>query len=107
MMTAITVFELESGLSGYDQWADKISAFTEAVPIQPLDLESARWAGLVERGLRQQGIPIGVADVLIAGICLAGKRPLFTLNRAHFARVDGLRLFTPDQTEPPPRRGTA
>lgn len=99
MLTAVTVFELESGLRGYDQLLNQIATFSEVMPVLPLDLESARRAGQEERRLQQRGVAVGVADVLIAGICLARKRPLLTLNREHFSRIDGLRVLTPNRME--------
>jgi len=38
------------------------------------------------------GTPIGMADYLIAGICLARGARLLVRNRSHFERVPGLEL---------------
>ena len=99
VMTAISAFELEIGLHGYDQLLSRVPAFAEAIPVLPFDLEAARWAGQEERRLRQRGTAIGVADVLIAGICLARRKPLLTLNPEHFSRIEGLRVLTPEQVD--------
>jgi len=41
---------------------------------------------------RKEGKPIGVRDMIIAGICIANNEKLFTLNRKHFRRVPKLKL---------------
>jgi tRNA(fMet)-specific endonuclease VapC len=49
-------------------------------------------AATARRALERQGRPIGMANYLIAGICLARSAELLTGNRAQFERVPGLRL---------------
>ena len=46
----------------------------------------------VENLLEGAGTPIGMADYLIAGICLARSAKLLTRNTADFDRVSGLDL---------------
>jgi predicted nucleic acid-binding protein len=62
--TAITAFELSSGARSL-RAAEKVQALRT---------------------------PIGMADYLIAGICLQRSATLLTRNRGHFARVPGLEL---------------
>lgn len=62
------------------------------VEVWPFDGEAARRAGAVRRDLSGQGPDIGMADSLIAGICLERGAPLLTRNRSHFERVEGLGL---------------
>jgi tRNA(fMet)-specific endonuclease VapC len=71
---------------------DSIRVLLEALPTLPFDLEAARHAADVRRVLEAQGRPIGMADYLIAGICLANGASLLTRNTAHFERVPGLAL---------------
>lgn len=42
--------------------------------------------------LKKHGKTIGKYDECIAGICIAKNEPLFTLNKKHFERIEGLRL---------------
>jgi predicted nucleic acid-binding protein len=46
----------------------------------------------VRRALESKGQTIGMADSLIAGICLERDGILLTRNVKHFSRVDGLTL---------------
>jgi predicted nucleic acid-binding protein len=46
--------------------------------------------------LEARGEGVGMADYLIAGICLARRATLLTKNRKHFERVPGLLLATLD-----------
>lgn len=93
-LTAITLFELRSGLD-WDVRGHVIDALFLRGPI-PFDKEAALQAGHVEAVLRSSGTRIGVADTQQAGICLAAALPLATRNAAHFRRVPGLDLFDLD-----------
>lgn len=60
-------------------------------PVAPGE-ESAATAAHVRRTLAARGDDIGMADCLIAGICLTARATLLTNNRRHVERVDGLRV---------------
>ena len=89
--TAVNLFELESGARTDDQ-RDKVARLLAPTLILPLDQEAADHAAAVRRRLEAEGRGIGMADYLIAGICLARGAALYTRNRTHFERVEGLRL---------------
>jgi len=63
-------------------------------PMAVLDFhrEAAEMAAAVGRRLADQGLTLPMADLAIAGICLALDRPLLTRNRKHFARIEELIL---------------
>lgn len=89
--TSITAFELRSGARSEEASA-KVEALLAALPILPFDEAAAERAADVRRSLEATGDPIGMADYLIAGVCLARSASLLTRNRAHFERVPGLDL---------------
>lgn len=89
--TAITAFELRSG-SRSPRASAQVEALLAALVILPFDEEAADRAAHIRRDLESAGQPIGMADYLIAGICLARSAVLLTRNRAHFERVPGLVL---------------
>jgi predicted nucleic acid-binding protein len=89
--TSITAFELLSGAKR-KRARDAIGALLSGLHILPLDEAAARRAAEVRRDLEQRGEKIGMADYLIAAICLERRGILLTRNRAHFGRVDGLAL---------------
>ena len=89
--TTISAFELWSG-ARTDRSARQVASLLSAMPLLPLDREAATRAAEVRRELEAAGAPIGMADYLIAGICLARSAILLTGNRAHFDRVPGLTL---------------
>jgi tRNA(fMet)-specific endonuclease VapC len=78
-----------------------VHALLEALEIVVLDARAAALAGAVRRLLLGRGNDIGVADSLVAGICLKQDAMLLTRNRAHFQRVEGLSLAS--QPSEPPR----
>ncbi len=95
--TVVSAFELLAGAKSRPQ-RDRVEKLLGALAILPLDEVGGRRAADVRRDLGNQGVPIGMADCLIAGICLSVSLPLVTRNREHFGRVRELVLDTlPDE----------
>ncbi len=96
-MTAVTRFELASGIAGSSQPGrerEKVLRAIEAFPTYPLDGPSGDRAGRIHGALRARGKGIGAADALIAGIALENREPLLTRNLSEFRRIEGLALET-------------
>jgi len=89
--TAVSAFELWAGAKSAQQ-ISAVETLLAALIILPLESESARRAAVVRRELEQKNASIGMADSLIAGICLERDGVLITRNRKHFERVPGLKL---------------
>lgn len=89
--TAISAFELQSG-AGSDHGRQAVAELLAPLDIVPFDAVAADAAASVRRMLDATGLPIGMADCQIAGICLSRNAMLATRNVAHFERVPGLRL---------------
>ena len=89
--TVINLFELLAGAKS-DAERGKVERLLGALTIVPLDEAAAREAARIRRELEAAGQTIGMADSLIAGICLVNSGALMTRNRHHFARVEGLVL---------------
>jgi tRNA(fMet)-specific endonuclease VapC len=89
--TSVTLFELLSGARSEAESA-AIEQLLGALPILPFDGSASRAAASLRRELAAQGSPIGMADYMIAGICVSCSAALLTRNRAHFERVPGLAL---------------
>lgn len=89
--TAITAFELRSGAKESAAWA-QVETLLAALSILPFDERAAARAASVRQALESAGNPIGMADYLIAGVCLAHSAVLLTRNRRHFEQVPGLAL---------------
>lgn len=94
-VTANTVFELYAGVRGAKRLR-QLESFFARVPVLPLDLVAAAYAGRIYTDLKSEGVTVGNQDVLIAGICLANGLPLFTRNSSHFAHIKGLTIFCRD-----------
>ena len=89
--TVITEFELRSGVRNRRE-ASAVEALLGALDVFSLDPSAARRASEVRRTLESEGQAIGMADSLIAGICLERNSVLLTRNVKHFSRVAGLYL---------------
>jgi len=87
--TAISVFELWCGARTEDERV-KVRTLLAAVTVLPLDDAAGEAAAVARRALESEGWGIGLADYLIAGVCIAREATLLTRNREHFDRVPGL-----------------
>ena len=89
--TAITAFEIRSGARTEKQ-RKSVDTLLEAMTILPFGSEEARIAAEIRLQVEEQGLPIGMADYMIAATCIATDSILLTRNVKHFERVKGLRL---------------
>ncbi len=93
--STINCFELLSGVRDGKR-GDRVRRLVQLLPVVSLDRASAEQAATIRQRLECSGVPIGMGDSLIAGIALANGLPLFTRNRRHFERIDGLHLVDPE-----------
>lgn len=91
--TSVNAFELLSGARTKKE-RRAVETLLAAIPLLPFDQAASRAAAEVRLELERRGHGIGMADYLIAGVCLARSMMLLTRNRAHFERVPGLALAT-------------
>jgi tRNA(fMet)-specific endonuclease VapC len=89
--TAVTAFEIRSGARTSRQ-RKAVDTLLEAMTILPFGPEEARVAAEIRQQVESRGQPIGMADYMIAGVCIAAGGVLLTRNRKHFERVEGLKL---------------
>ena len=87
--TAVSAFELLSGARSSKQ-REVVEALVAALPVLVLDQKAAETAALLRQELEGQGQTIGMADYLIAGICVSRSAALLTRNRKHFQRIPAL-----------------
>lgn len=86
--TAITAFELWSGATS-PRASEEVAAMLAPLGLLPVDHGAARAAAEIVLTLKRAGQSIGMADSLIAGICVARGASLFTRNVKHFRRFPG------------------
>jgi predicted nucleic acid-binding protein len=89
--TAINSFELLSGAKSTAE-LEKVSQLLAALTVMGVSPEASERAAAVRRTLESQGQGIGLADCLIAGVCLANGGVLLTRNQEHFGRVPDLKI---------------
>jgi tRNA(fMet)-specific endonuclease VapC len=93
--TAINAFELLSGVRTKSE-RSKIARLLAALTIHPIDQTVSEAAAEIRRQLEEMGNGIGMADYLIAGVCLVKGGALLSRNKSHFGRVRDLVLVGPD-----------
>lgn len=69
-----------------------VSEFLDIAPVVPWDAKAADSHGTLRAHLKNQGLPIGDFDEMIAAHALALGAVVVTDNTRHFARVPGLVL---------------
>lgn len=89
--TSVTAFELLSGARTAAQLR-VMSELLALLPVVPFDERASEAAATARRELERRGETIGLADFMIAGICLSRSATLLTGNRRHFERIRGLLL---------------
>ena len=89
--TAVTAFEIRSGARTARQ-TSAVETLLDAMTVLPFGPEEARIAAQVRQQVESQGQPIGMADYMIAAICMATSGVLLTRNLKHFERVKGLKI---------------
>lgn len=89
--TVVNAFELWAGAHSSRQ-RRAVEELLAATEILPLDPDSAKAGAEIHRELRGRGITIGMADCLVAGICVTARRILLSRNTKHFREVKGLTL---------------
>jgi len=89
--TAISAFELRSGARTANQ-RRAIDALLDAMTILPFGSEDAQIAADFRRRLEDEGQAIGMADYMIAAVCVANDGVLLTRNKKHFERVHELKV---------------
>jgi tRNA(fMet)-specific endonuclease VapC len=90
--TVISAFELWSGSVGSSKRESAVSTLLDALSLVPLSARAARQAADIRHSLQIQGRSMGMADALIAGICLEQRAALLTRNHKHFENIPGLTL---------------
>lgn len=89
--TTVTTFELRSGTRTARESA-ALEILLAGLSILPLDERASQAAAACRRELEPEGRTIGIADYLIAGICISRAATLLTRNRRHFERLPRLLL---------------
>ena len=91
-LTSVTIFELFAGITGTKRLT-QVRDLIAAVPIFPLGKSEAEEGARIYNELKKGGNLIGNQDILIAGICIAHDKALFSKNKDHFSRIPNLKLF--------------
>ena len=89
--TVINAFEILSGAKS-KKTKEAIKALLNIMDIYSFDVKAVQEAVTIRPDLERLGKPIGMADYLIAGICIANDLKLYTRNKKHFEAIKHLVL---------------
>ena len=90
--TTVSTFELYFGAQSKKQ-SSAVRVLLEALRVYDLTQTAASKAAEIARALEKSGHRVGMADCLIAGICIEIGAKLLTNNRKNFDRIGGLELM--------------
>jgi len=92
IISEITYFEILSGLTfkKANKQIEGFEAFISTCEILKLSTSSLRTSANIYAELREKGITIGTADLLIAGTALANGLTLITNNQKHYEPISEL-----------------
>jgi len=97
-ITAITMYELLVGVEYMDgKDRAKVETIINTSNVLSFNEEASRESAKVSAELKKSGKQIGIADVLIAGICIHSDSFLLTKNIEHFHRIAKLQVLKIDQ----------
>ena len=63
------------------------------IDVLPFNFKASKIASDIFKDLRKRGKIIDFRDIFIASVAIANDYKLYTLNKKHFERINGLRLF--------------
>jgi len=93
-LSYITYYEILKGLN-YKNASRQINDFKVLVGyfnLINIDIKSVQISSKIYGNLRQRGIVIGTADILIVGIAITNNLELITNNTKHFKHIENLML---------------
>jgi tRNA(fMet)-specific endonuclease VapC len=92
--SSVVAGELELGVArrGSRKLRRELEGLYSGLEVLPYDLEAARRYGRLAAVLLDEGVPIGVEDMMVAAHALSRGLTLVTHNRKHFEHVKGLRV---------------
>lgn len=97
LVTALTIFELYSGLarsSKQEQEKQKIINALHGQLIVHLDCDAAEKAGEIDGALAKNGQMVSPIDCLIGGIAIVKKEKILTRNVKDFTKMKGVFVET-------------
>jgi len=95
IISTITYYEILGGLEYKEakKQIQRFELFSQKCDILNLSFISLKHSAKVFGDLKRNGITIGTADILIAGIALEHHLQLVTNNEKHYGDIEGLELI--------------
>ena len=93
VMVGPVMMELLQGARSESEF-DWLQSRLCALPFHQASRDTLVYAGWVSYQLRRQGVPVQLADILIAAIAIEGEHELYTTDH-HFQRIPHLSLYEP------------
>lgn len=90
--TSITVYELLMGAKT-EQKKQDVFLLIEDLPILPFNYEASLKASEIFHQLRTSNQLIEFRDIFIGAISITNGLPVATINKKHFSRIEGLKLY--------------
>lgn len=95
--TAVSVMELREGIhlaESSEEEQEKVKTLLEQYPSYAFTADEGREAGGILANLKEEGVSIEVADVMIGAIARNRMRTVVTANPDHFEEINGINVRT-------------
>lgn len=90
-LSSLTVTEVGVGLNS-PVARDRFDDVTDRMSVVPFEGSTARRAARIQRGLRDDGSPVGIVDAMIAATAVERDESVVTRNVSEFRRIDDVRV---------------
>lgn len=93
-LVGIVLTEVLRGIRN-DEQRRLVNHVLDGIPYYETTRKIFARAGEIARELDAAGTPIPTNDALVGAIAIEGGHEIFTLDRRHFERIPGVRLYQP------------
>ena len=94
------VAKLEVLYGTRSEWIEYWNAVFATMTVVPFTDDMVKTSHEIILDLKRKSLLIDMEDIMIAATALTLDIPLATLNRKHFERIDGLKLFIDEKKQP-------
>ena len=90
--SSISLYELYMGANS-DEKKEDVKFITNGISVLPFTSDVSVKAAQIYHQLKRTNQLIEFRDIFIAATCLVNDLPIVTLNKKHFNRIEGLKVW--------------
>ncbi len=91
-VSSITIYELFMGANTVKK-KEEIKVLTSDLILLPFNYDTAMKSAEIYNDLKSRNQVIEFRDIFIGATAILNQLPVLTLNRKHFERIDGIKIY--------------